>query len=483
MKNFFRPVIPLLVLGCVAFAAPPQAQPAGVPASAKALHNKACAAFGDKDYARATALFKSAAEAGDARSSRKLGVMYEYGVEVPPNPSEALKWYRLAAEQGDADSAADVGEFYHEGRGVPVDFIEAVRWLRIASDRGCARAQSNLGVMYERGEGVPKDPAMAVEYYRRAAEQGNNIARRNLGQRYFSGLGVPQNYAESAKWYRLAADQGDGISMIRLGMLQAEWTELPQDFLGCLRWVAKGACAGAPLLSCVAGLMAAAGVGDPVSLYLVAVMGILLAGLLSLVARGAWRALRGRPHDIGANTTPGNRPILRRLKNLIGDEERTLPGSAVILDATGYLCALAALVWPPFAWVSLMTALLNFYRGRLAAALAQLLSAVTMALTGIALIDATVTSRSGISHTGMVLSAEAVAGRAQEARLTLNCVTLTLCGILATVAWRFRRDRRPLRMAGVNVTAVRAVWLGLPVLLFVFYWLCIGTWRVLHPNG
>ena len=58
----------------------------------------ALAAYKRKDYASAFSLFRSLAEAGDARAQDNLGVMYSKGDGVPQDYAEAVKWHRRAAE-------------------------------------------------------------------------------------------------------------------------------------------------------------------------------------------------------------------------------------------------------------------------------------------------------------------------------------------------------------------------------------------------
>ena len=42
----------------------------------------------------------AAAKQGDGYAQYNLGVMYDKGVGVPENNTEAVKWYRKAADQG-----------------------------------------------------------------------------------------------------------------------------------------------------------------------------------------------------------------------------------------------------------------------------------------------------------------------------------------------------------------------------------------------
>ena len=102
-----------------------------------------------------------------------------------------------------------LGFVYEYGVGVPEDDAEAVRWYRMAAEQGNASAQYNLGVMYDNGEGVPEDDAEAVRWYRMAAEQGLALAQFSLGFMYAYGEGVPENYVRAYAWFNLAAAQGD----------------------------------------------------------------------------------------------------------------------------------------------------------------------------------------------------------------------------------------------------------------------------------
>lgn len=54
------------------------------------------------DYLRGLALARRAADAGDAFSMVNVGLMYEYGLGVPHNASEAFRWYGKAADSGRA---------------------------------------------------------------------------------------------------------------------------------------------------------------------------------------------------------------------------------------------------------------------------------------------------------------------------------------------------------------------------------------------
>src|SRR5665811_1932057 len=81
----------------------------------------AVAAYGRGDYATALRLFQPLADKGDAVAQLNVGVMYAFGVGVPQNDTEAVKWFRLVADQGRANAQDILGTSYAHGQGVPQD--------------------------------------------------------------------------------------------------------------------------------------------------------------------------------------------------------------------------------------------------------------------------------------------------------------------------------------------------------------------------
>ena len=66
---------------------------------------------------------------------------------------------RLQAEQGDAFAQLSLGVRYAFGLGVPQDDAEAVKWYRLSADQGNASAQSSLGFRYAFGQADQGDAA------------------------------------------------------------------------------------------------------------------------------------------------------------------------------------------------------------------------------------------------------------------------------------------------------------------------------------
>jgi len=163
-----------------------------------------------QDYSEAAKWYRKAAKRGHACAKHRLGLMYEYSRGVPQDYVEAANWYRKAAEVGNPDGQFSLGLMYEFGRGVPQDYSEALKWYRNLANQGIAIAQAKLGQMYWDGKGVPQDYTEAVNWNRKAAEQGNASAQHNLGLMYAKGIGLSQDYVQAHKWFNLSASRSQG---------------------------------------------------------------------------------------------------------------------------------------------------------------------------------------------------------------------------------------------------------------------------------
>lgn len=132
------------------------------------------------DAARTLALWRPLAEAGDIEAQFGLGVMYNDGLGVEQNYTEANYWFLRAAERGHAPSQFNLGNAYKNGTGLAADAAMAVRWWRKAAEQGFGPAQFNLGSALLEGSGVARDRSAALDWYKRAAAGGHPQARQYL---------------------------------------------------------------------------------------------------------------------------------------------------------------------------------------------------------------------------------------------------------------------------------------------------------------
>ena len=90
---------------------------------------------------------KAAAKQGGAYAQFNLALMFNSGIGVPENYTEAVKWYRKAAAQGLPIAQYNLGVMYVNGEGVPQDSISAYIWWSMAKAQGDTRAAGNIDIL------------------------------------------------------------------------------------------------------------------------------------------------------------------------------------------------------------------------------------------------------------------------------------------------------------------------------------------------
>ncbi|MEY4198739.1 MAG: hypothetical protein RLZZ265_479 [Verrucomicrobiota bacterium] len=94
---------------------------------------------------------KAGAERGDVVSQFNLGVLFFYGLGIPKDRAEGVKWLLKAAEGGHAPAQVIVGGLYQEGgEGILKDEVEAYKWLLIAQAQGQAVKPSIAVLEFDR---------------------------------------------------------------------------------------------------------------------------------------------------------------------------------------------------------------------------------------------------------------------------------------------------------------------------------------------
>ena len=193
-------------------------------------------AFDREDYATAYQEWIGMASKGDAAAQSYIGYLYEFGLGVPQDYTQAADWYRRAAEQGDAYAQGNLGYLYDSGLGVPQDYRMAANWYRQAAEQGDGYAQGNLGYLYAYGLGVELDYNEAMMWFLRSAKQGEAFAERNVGFLYENGYGVVQDYAIAATWYERAAADDDTFALSSLGYLYENGYGVSQNYRTAVDW-------------------------------------------------------------------------------------------------------------------------------------------------------------------------------------------------------------------------------------------------------
>ena len=187
------------------------------------------------------AALRTKARSGDAEAQFELGSMYFFGIGIPGDDREAVKWFHKAAEQGHVTAQFNLGKAYLNSQGAPHNAREAVKWFRKAADQEHMTARFNLGAAYRVGYGVPESTQEAVRWYRKAAEQGHPRAQFNLGVAYRFGDGVSRNPQAAVEWYHKSAEQGDMLAQFNLGLSYARGTGVLRNLQTAASWYHKAA--------------------------------------------------------------------------------------------------------------------------------------------------------------------------------------------------------------------------------------------------
>jgi S1-C subfamily serine protease len=169
------------------------------PASADFMAAEAAERRGE--HSEAYQACKSEADAGDAECQNLVGYLFQEGLGVPANATEAIRLFRLAAKRGMAMAQCHLGLAYAGGLGVSSDDVEAVRWYQLASAQGDPIGEYLLAMSLAAGRGIAQDRAKAIELLRRASDRGFAAAQVALGFE----LERARQPLPAYMWYRIAA--------------------------------------------------------------------------------------------------------------------------------------------------------------------------------------------------------------------------------------------------------------------------------------
>lgn len=169
---------------------------------------------------RAAELYKEAAELGIRESQALYGVALKNGQGVEQNFIQAETWLRKAALAGDVEAAVVLADMNGQGNDdIPPNYTEAARWYAFAAEKGHAAATRALGLLYLRGLGIPKSIEKGIDLLKVAAERGDNVATVSLGD---IAIQLPESnlqIEDVIKDYLLpSAKQGNPVIMFNLAV-------------------------------------------------------------------------------------------------------------------------------------------------------------------------------------------------------------------------------------------------------------------------
>ena len=173
----------LVGVGLAAMLAPAMAAPerreagTGVAGGGDAVKTGADA-WATGNYARALAIWRPLAAAGNPYAQYNLAQAYRLGRGVTVDEKVAQDWYHKAAVQNHPQAQANYGLMLFQNG----DRTGALPWLQKAADRGDARAQYVVGTALFNGDLIAKDWVRAYALMTRAAAAGLPPAMTSLAE-------------------------------------------------------------------------------------------------------------------------------------------------------------------------------------------------------------------------------------------------------------------------------------------------------------
>lgn len=151
-----------------------------------------------EEYRKATLFIENAHREKLAREARDRamqasldyegGLNYFAGRRVAQDRTKGVALFRKAADGGNANAQFALGMAYLKGQGISEDVAKGATWIQKSAEQGHLLGQRNLAVMYETGLGVPKDLGTALIWRRKAEEQQAKIEQANAATMRFLGL-------------------------------------------------------------------------------------------------------------------------------------------------------------------------------------------------------------------------------------------------------------------------------------------------------
>lgn len=169
------------------------------------------------------------ARQGDAKAQAVIALMYEEGLGVAKDFSQAAYWYEQSANRGRFESQHLLG-MLHLNEATPdfqPDPQKAFFWIRKAAEQGNANSQLQLARLYQDGKGVARNPRLAVTWLRAAADLGQKEAQFQLGMTYQLGQGVERSDEQAFFWILVASAGGSqtATQALNTGAIAPELSE------------------------------------------------------------------------------------------------------------------------------------------------------------------------------------------------------------------------------------------------------------------
>lgn len=155
-----------------------------------------------------------------------LGVLYEEGLSVPQDYSQAQIWFEKAAQKGNPDAMIRLVYFYSsDDEKNDAHFQEkAVETYKKQAEKGDSEAMYKLSIAYGSPLAVTETD-LSNYWLQKSAELGNTKAMYMLGYENLIGIYGEENPELAAHWLEKAAKKGHVKAMFFLGNLYYEGME------------------------------------------------------------------------------------------------------------------------------------------------------------------------------------------------------------------------------------------------------------------
>lgn len=201
-----------------------------------------------KDYKKAEAMLKKAANKNHVKAQEELGKNYYTGDRLPSDKKKAKFWLNIAADQHSTfakNMLVDISEKEQKAKqNIAAKKLQeenpALSTMFLAANNGDRISQYNLAKAYLNGSnGVKQNIKDAINWYNKAANNGHIESQFSLGEIYLEGSLVDKNEIAGRKWLELAAEQGSSTAKILLSKLAKKSKQKENSSINILRQLAK----------------------------------------------------------------------------------------------------------------------------------------------------------------------------------------------------------------------------------------------------
>lgn len=219
--------------------------------------------------AQAFIVAKEQAAAGNEKAALLLGILYDRGIGVSADRSEAIRWYQQAGQN--AVSQFILGTYIAEGDGIERNQEKGMAYLQQAVNDQFSYADFNMAVLlhqskqdflpeliqaYELGNShagiVLADYYLAEntslekvkqarQIYAGLAEKGDRDAQLKLAYMDEKGIGTNPDMSGAQHWYTASAEQGNPIAEYLLGQFYQLGRNSEPDYNAAKNWYQKAA--------------------------------------------------------------------------------------------------------------------------------------------------------------------------------------------------------------------------------------------------